>query len=82
MSMSIAENMLARKIAECSALRKECAELRAERDEIQGVFDRHYEIEMTAIKRWQKAHPGNDLVWPDKTEMVQWMMDQIDRVGP
>jgi hypothetical protein len=29
------------------------------------------------IKRWQQAHPGNDLVWPDQAKMVEWMLNRI-----
>lgn len=35
---------------------------------------------MRAIKRWQDAHPGNDDTWPDRTDMVAWLMEQLTAV--
>ena len=32
---------------------------------------------MRAIKRWQAAHPGNDLRWPDHADLVVWLMEQL-----
>lgn len=39
-------------------------------------FDVRWEADQRAIKRWQEAHPGNDLVWPDHADMVVWLMEQ------
>ena len=41
-------------------------------------FDLRWAADMRAIKLWQKAHPGSDLIWPDHTDLVLWLMDQID----
>lgn len=48
----------------------------AERDELQQVFDLQWEADQRAIKRWQAAHPGHDMVWPDRADMVLWLMEQ------
>ena len=49
-----------------------------ERDELQQLFNLQWRADQRAIKRWQAAHPGNDLVWPDHTNMVVWLMEQHD----
>lgn len=49
-----------------------------ERDELQELFDLEWKADQRAIKRWQAAHPGNDLVWPDRANMVVWLMEQHD----
>lgn len=49
-----------------------------ERDELQELFDLEWKADQRAIKRWQAAHPGNDLVWPDRANMVVWLMEQYD----
>lgn len=50
------------------------AELR-ERD---ASFQIRWEADMRAIKRWQEAHPGRDLTWPDHADLVVWLMEQLD----
>lgn len=47
-----------------------------DRDEMQELFDLEFEADQRAIKRWQEANPGNDLVWPDRANMVVWLMEQ------
>jgi len=49
-----------------------------ERDELQQLFDLQWKADRRAVKLWQAAHPGNDLVWPDHTNMVVWLMEQYD----
>jgi hypothetical protein len=39
-----------------------------ERDDLQRIFDLEWKADQRAIKRWQAAHPGNDLVWPDRAQ--------------
>ena len=50
-----------------------------ERDEMQELFDLQWEADRRAVKRWQEANPGNDLVWPDRADMVVWLMEQHDK---
>jgi len=47
--------------------------------ELERLFDRRWDADMRAIKMWQAAHPGNDLVWPDHAEMVVWLLEQLSR---
>jgi hypothetical protein len=42
------------------------------------VFDLRWQADMRAIKLWQAAHPGNDLVWPDHADLVVWLLEQRD----
>lgn len=53
-------------------------ELTEERDEMQELFDLQWKADQRAIKRWRAAHPGNNLVWPDRANMVCWLMEQHD----
>lgn len=48
--------------------------------EKQALFDRLWEADMRGIKMWQKANPGNDLVWPDRAQHVAWVLDQIAKL--
>lgn len=47
-------------------------------DEHGMLFDLRWKADMRAIKRWQAANPGNDLVWPDHADLVVWLLDQLD----
>jgi hypothetical protein len=51
-------------------------------EELEATFDLRWKADMRAIKRWQEAHPGNDLTWPDHADMVVWMLEQIERPSP
>lgn len=52
-----------------------------DRDEMQQLFDLQWEADMRAVKRWREAHPGNDLVLPDRANMVVWLMEQYDKAS-
>lgn len=45
-------------------------------------FDLRWNADMRAIRRWQQAHPGNDLVWPDHADLCVWLMDQWLNTSP
>lgn len=51
-------------------------------NEMQASFDLRWEADMRAIRRWQAAHPGRDLVWPDHADLVVWLMEQLEAVPP
>ena len=46
--------------------------------EMQASFDLRWNADMRAIKRWQAAHPGSELIWPDHADMVVWMLERLD----
>lgn len=50
--------------------------LRAENEQYQRSFDLRWDATMRAIKRWQEAHPGNDLNWPDHADLVVWLLER------
>ena len=47
-------------------------------DEYEAALNLRWDADQRAIKRWQAAHPGNDLVWPDHADMVVWLLEQLD----
>ena len=47
--------------------------------ELRALFDMQWEAGQRAIKRWQEAHPGNDLVWPDRADLIVWLMEELDK---
>lgn len=55
---------------------------RLDRDEelaaMQQCFALRWEADMRAIKRWQEAHPDNDLTWPDHADLVVWLIEQLE----
>lgn len=50
-----------------------------ERDALRATFDLQWAADQRAIKAWQEAHPGNDLVWPDRADMVVWLMEELEQ---
>jgi hypothetical protein len=44
-------------------------------------FDLRWKADMRAIKRWQEAHPGNDLTWPDHADLCVWLLEQLDAIA-
>ena len=54
------------------------AETAKELADLQRTFDLRWKADQRAIKMWRDAHPGNDLVWPDRCDMVVWLLDQLD----
>lgn len=47
--------------------------------ELNSLFDLRWEADMRAIKAWQEAHPGNDLIWPDHVDLVVWLEDRHEK---
>lgn len=41
-----------------------------------------HKADMRAIKRWQEARPGNDLVFPSHDDLVVWLLEQVERPRP
>lgn len=53
--------------------------LLAERDDLQRTFELRWQADQRAIKAWQAAHPGRDLVWPNHADMVMWLMTEREK---
>jgi hypothetical protein len=64
-----------------SHLRAELNAAKEEKDELEGLFDLQWEADQRAVKRWREAHPGNELVLPDRADMVVWLMEQLERAA-
>lgn len=54
--------------------------LRTELADYERVFNLMWAADKRAIERWQQAHPGNDLVWPDRLKLTEWLLSEIDRL--
>lgn len=46
--------------------------------ELEATFDLQWHADQRAIKRWQEAHPDKPCVWPDRADMVVWLMGELD----
>jgi hypothetical protein len=55
---------------------REIVYLRDEAAEHKHTFDLRWKADQRAIQRWQEAHPGNDLTWPDHADMVVWLLEE------
>lgn len=60
------------------ALRAALDAAERERDELQSTFRVRWNADMRAIKRWQAAHPGKELTWPDHADLVVWLLAERD----
>lgn len=49
-----------------------------ERDEYVRLFELQRAAEMRGIKRWQSEAPGRELTWPDRANMVVWLLDRLE----
>ena len=67
-----AADLIKAQAARIAELEKDLEGAKENRDELQAVFNKCWKADQGAIKAWQEAHPGNDLVWPDRTKMVVW----------
>lgn len=54
---------------------RQAREINAEHD---ACFDLRWRADMRAIKLWQEAHPGRELVWPDHADLCIWLLEQLD----
>lgn len=41
-------------------------------------FRLRWDADMRAIKRWQEAGEGRDLIWPDHADLVVWLLELIE----
>jgi hypothetical protein len=59
------------------ALTGENQRLKADNAELESTFNLQWKADRRAIRRWQQAHPGSDHIWPDRADMVVWLLDQF-----
>jgi hypothetical protein len=48
-----------------------------EHDALRQTFDLQWQADQRAILKWQAAHPGNELVWPDRQELTSWLLGKM-----
>ena len=48
--------------------------------ELEDIFEKVWDADMRAIAAWQAANPGNDMVWPDRSELTLWLLSEIERL--
>lgn len=51
---------------------------RAENENLQRTFDLMWDADQRAIKAWQAANPGNEMVWPDRSKLIMWLLERYD----
>ncbi len=51
-------------------------EARAENADTQRTFDLMWKADQRAIKAWQDANPGNEMVWPDRAKLTTWLLER------
>jgi hypothetical protein len=64
-------------LAENRALKKLTARLQERLAEAEGTLDLIRRADLRAIKRWQEEKPGRELIWPDRTELILWLLRQL-----
>lgn len=52
------------------------AELESDLADYERTFKLRWSADQRAIKRWQEVNPGNDLVWPDHSDLVIWLGEE------
>lgn len=51
-------------------------ELRAENADLRGTIDAVIAADERAVELWRAAHPGKELVIPDRAKLVEWLLQQ------
>jgi hypothetical protein len=54
---------------------------RAEKRELEATLKLIRDSDQRAIRMWQAAHPGSELIWPDRGKMIFWLLEQLDKKG-
>jgi FtsZ-binding cell division protein ZapB len=56
---------------------REIKHLTAEVAEYEAAFDAQWNADMAGVQMWREAHPGNDMVLPDRTNFTAWILAEI-----
>jgi hypothetical protein len=54
--------------------------LRSDQEDHDHSFNLRWKADMRAIERWQEAHPGNELTWPDHADLCVWLLEENERL--
>ena len=52
-------------------------ELERENADLHDTLDAVIEADERAVTLWRTAHPGNELVIPDRASLVEWLLEQL-----
>jgi len=66
--------------AEADRLKTEIDLLRTENAGLSKAIDLCWRADQQAIESWQKK-TGKTMPWPDRSDMVQWLIGQLDAKG-
>jgi len=55
----------------------EITRLTAEVAEYDAMFDAQWNADMLGVQMWREAHPGNDMVLPDRANFTAWILAEI-----
>lgn len=55
----------------------EITTLRAEVSELNSMFDAQWNADMAGVQMWREAHPGIDMVLPDRKGFTAWILADI-----
>lgn len=47
-------------------------------NELEVIFELRRKADMRAIRVWQAARPGREMVWPDHADLCMWLLEQLD----
>ena len=71
------DNTLRVTVAHLTAdLRAELAAVTKDRDELSALIEKQHSRVIKAIRLWRKAHPGNELTWPDLGALIEWLIER------
>ncbi len=52
-------------------------QLERENADLHDTIDAVIEADERAVDLWRAAHPGNELVIPDRAKLVGWLLEQL-----
>lgn len=52
-------------------------QLERENADLHDTLDAVIAADERAVELWRAAHPGKELVIPDRTELVVWLLEQL-----
>ncbi len=52
-------------------------ELERENADLRDTLDAVIAADERAVELWRAAHPGNELVIPDRAKLVGWLLEQL-----
>lgn len=63
-------------VRECESLHERNKMLEAENADLHDTIDAVIAADERAVNLWRAAHPGNELVVPDRAKLVGWLLEQ------